>query len=204
MADGSANAIWLRSAKWYESKKGEFSTEKTERQACGFIGCGSAIIPKGSNTVAIVKEYTRKSGEKSYVVQATLALYNNNYIKLISWGDNDISRTISNLEKDDHVFVAGKEVTYPYTNRKGERVMVTELQVFFIMTQSHVSATESMYMNQNIQMLMNGNMPELGGNSESDEFESAAYDEDEYENESEFDLETDEFEEPDPMETPWR
>lgn len=204
MADGTANAICFRTAKWYENKKGEFSSEPTEREVCGIMGFGTAIIASGKNTVAQIKEYTNKTGEKSYFVKVMLATYNRNYMSLICWGDNDISQRMSNLDKDDHVFFGGKEVTYPYTNRKGERIVISEVQVFFLMTLGHVSAVEEMYMNRNIQMLMNGNMPEMGGNGESDEFESAEYDEDEYENESEFDLETDEFEEADPMEAPCR
>lgn len=205
MAEGTENAIWFRSAKWYETNKGEFSEAATDRQACGYIGWGT-VINRGNSDVAVeVKEYTNRKGVKSYMVKCVLAQYNRNYCTLISWGDNPVSRVMTTLEKDDRVFVAGKEITRPYTNKKQERIILTEVQVFMIIPMGHVEATQTMYMNDNLQMLLNGNMPELSESSnESDEFESAEYNEDEYDQEEEFDPGEDEFEEPDPMEVPWR
>lgn len=205
MAEGAGNATWLRSQKWYETKKGELSKDQTDRQACAFVGCGTAILRNGHDTVAEIKEYTSKKGTKSYFVKCSLKQYGGNYCHLVSWGDTPVSRIMASLELNDHVFVVGKEVTYPYQNRKGEKILITEVQVHMIIPLGHIEAIQDMYTNKNIQMLLNGNMPNIGSeDAESDGFESDSYDADDYDQESDFDPEEDEFEDADPMETPWR
>ncbi len=203
MADGTENTAWLRSAKWYETNQGKFSDVATDRQACCFLGCGTVVNQGRSDTAVIVKEYTNRKGKHSYLVKCTLAQYNGNYCNILSWGDNAASRVMATLEKDDRVFVIGKEITRPYINKKGERIVLREVQVFMVIPMGHVEAAQTMYMNKNVQMLLNGNMPDLSEMaSGEDEFESAGYNEDDYEQESDFDPGEDEFEEADPLEEP--
>lgn len=207
MADGTANATWIKSPKWNEKKSGEFSTELSEQQACTFIGAGSVILRKGRTEPVEIKEYETKNG-KSYVVKCTLAMYNKNYANLISFGDNRVSRIMAGLEKDDHVFVVGKEVSRKWKNRFGEEKMITEVYVFFIDSDGHTEATQNMFVNPNLQMLLNGNMPDMSAEDEGQEEEQIqTYNEDEYDKESDYNPESDgieEFNEVDLNDVPWR
>ncbi len=198
MAEGkTTNTAWLQSPKWYESKKGEVTEKISDVQANFIIGVGVVVCPYGRTEAVEVKEFEQKSsGETSYIVKVTLAMYNRNYETLISFGNTPLSRIMLHIEKGDYVLFFGKKKKCNYKNRKGEQKEKTEVCVSFVLPLGHIEAIQEVYMNQNIQAVMNGGMPNLTeATAEADVMESAEFDEDAYENETEFEIpDEDEFE----------
>lgn len=195
MAEGTAYTAWLQSPKWYESKKGEVTENISDVQANFWFGVGVAIIPNGRTEAVEVKEY-EKNGEKNFIVKVSIALYNRNYETLISFGNNPVSRIMTHIEKGDYVFAIGKKKKSHYKNRKGEEKEKTEVYVSFVIPLGHIEAIQEMYTNPNIQMVMNGSMPNMTATAEeADEMEMVGYDEESYENEPDFEIpDQDEFE----------
>lgn len=201
MAKGTAFTAWFTTPKWYESRTGEVvEQDKSDYQCCFWIGVGVIIVPSGYDGPFEVKHFTRKDGSEGMLVKAVLALYNGNYETLIRFGPDEVTNTMTTLEEGNIVFVVGKQKRSEYKNKKGQNKIKTELWVGFILPQGHVNAVEDMFMNPNIQAVMEGRLPnapaaDYQADDESEgEFESATYDNDAYEAEPDFDPDSDEFE----------
>jgi single-stranded DNA-binding protein len=203
MAKGTAFTAWFKTPKWYESRTGEVvEQDKSDYQCCFWMGVGVVIIPSGFEGPFEVKQFTRKDGSEGMLVKAVLALYNGNYETLIRFGPDEVTNTMTTLEEGNIVFVIGKQKRSEYVNKKGQNKVKTELWVSFILPQGHVNAVEDMFMNPNIQAVMEGRLLNAqpgaadyqAGEEPEGELESAMYDNDAYESESDFDPDSDEFE----------
>ena len=164
-------------------------------ELCRFMAVwGAAIVPHGANEAAVVKEYTKRDGQRNIKTEVVLALFGKNYERLTMWGDNEVAQTMAKIEKGDKVLAFGKERRYKYRCRTGEVKEGRELTPFFVITQAHVNAIEQLISSQWIQ---NGLQAEIEADAAlpEDEFEQPIYDDAEYENETEFEYaEEDKFE----------
>ena len=192
--DQRTNAGWMQSPRWYELKNGEYTQKVTQTTASFFIGAGVVIIPRGHVDPVEVKHYVNKKGKAGVLVKAWIAMYHNHYEMLISFGDTRVSRIMASLEMGDHIFIVGKKKKYSYINRKKQRKEKSEVYVFFISTDAHIEAVQSMYTNPHVQLLLDGKLPSIEDRISGDEDEIKPYDESEWENEPEFDAEADVFE----------
>lgn len=155
---------------------------------------------------ATVQTYKSKrhDGEEKIKTSCTIKTFTKNYLNCVSWGDNDVSRLIAPLEKGDAVCVAGTETTYEYTNRNGEKKVVHDLNVEFVVPQGLIVHLLRMAGNKGIAEIIEANELEDTFESDDDYLEVPAPEEAqnivqgraEFENDTEWDTDIDESEMP--------
>lgn len=113
----------------------------------------------------------RHDGEEKIKTSCTIKTFSKNYLNCVSWGDNEVARLIAPLEKGDMIFAVGLETTYDYTNKKGEKKTLHDLNVEFIVPQGLILHLLVMAGNQGIAKIIEANDTEDAFESDDDYME---------------------------------
>ena len=135
---------WFRGKPWVD----EGSTNGD--RFCFMVCWGEVITPKRAAETVTVTSFQNRYGYTNYKVECVIAMMGKNYEKLVSWGENDTTNTMSKLQEGDRVACFGKEKTYHYKTKDGTEKEARELSVFWIVAQAHAASIEEVVSNPDI------------------------------------------------------